>query len=56
MSKYMHLFAPAVEWILQCVAHKVNDVSIYLFICLFISVYLSVYLSVSISLSIMYII
>lgn len=25
MSKYMHLFAPAVEWILQCVAHKVND-------------------------------
>ena len=27
MSKYMHLFAPAVEWILQCVAHKASVVS-----------------------------
>lgn len=27
MPTYMHLYVPAIEWILQCVAHKASDVS-----------------------------
>ena len=26
MSRYMHLYSPAVEWILQCVAHRSPEV------------------------------
>ena len=27
LPAYMHLYVPAIEWILQCVAHKASDVS-----------------------------
>lgn len=29
MPEYMYLYWPAVEWILQCIAHKATEVQVY---------------------------